>query len=53
MTREDIGNYLGLTFETVSRSMSKLQADKLIQVHNRDINLLNIPRIREIVALLD
>jgi CRP/FNR family transcriptional regulator len=39
MTREDIGNYLGLTLETVSRLMSRFQRDGLISSHQRDIGL--------------
>jgi CRP/FNR family nitrogen fixation transcriptional regulator len=31
MTRQDIADYLGLTIETVSRSLSQLQAEGLIQ----------------------
>lgn len=45
-TREDIGSYLGLKLETVSRSFSKLQEEGLITVNNKhvtlhDLDLLN------------
>ena len=39
MTREEIGSYLGLTLETVSRTLSRFQRDGLLAVHQRDIEL--------------
>jgi len=41
MTREDIGSYLGLSLETVSRLFSKLHADGLLKVSRREIHILN------------
>lgn len=40
MTRHDIGNYLGLTLETVSRAFSVLAAEGVIRVHLRHIKIL-------------
>lgn len=37
MTREEIGSYLGLSLETISRTFSKFQADGLLFVRNRQI----------------
>lgn len=50
MTREDIGSYLGLTLETVSRLMSRFQRDGLIDAHQRDIELKNTEALSEIVG---
>ena len=40
MTREDIGSYLGLKIETVSRVLAKLSASGLISVDNRHVRVL-------------
>jgi CRP/FNR family transcriptional regulator len=41
MTREEIGSYLGLKLETVSRIFSKLQAEGLIAVQQKRIRVLD------------
>jgi CRP/FNR family transcriptional regulator len=46
MTREEIGNYLGLSLETVSRRLTGLQQADIIKVHNRFIKLQDIERLR-------
>jgi CRP/FNR family transcriptional regulator len=46
MTREEIGSYLGLKLETISRAFSKLQAEGLITVNNKQIRLNDIEHIR-------
>lgn len=46
MTREEIGNYLGLSLETVSRRLTGLQQADIIKVHNRFIKLLDINSLR-------
>ena len=39
MSREEIGSYLGLTLETVSRTFSRLQASGLLFVRQRQIQI--------------
>ncbi|MDX3774545.1 fumarate/nitrate reduction transcriptional regulator Fnr [Chromatiaceae bacterium AAb-1] len=39
MTRSDIGNYLGLTVETISRLLSKLHKDQFIEVEGKLITI--------------
>ncbi len=46
MTREEIGNYLGLSLETVSRRMSSLHEEGVIEVENRLIKLKDIDRLQ-------
>jgi CRP/FNR family transcriptional regulator len=50
MTRGDIGEYLGLTVETVSRLFTSLQKKGLISVDNREIALLDKEGLRLIVG---
>lgn len=52
MSRCDIGEYLGLTVETVSRIFTALQRKGFITVNNRDIALVDIEALRDIVAAL-
>jgi len=50
MTRDEIGSYLGLSLETVSRLFSRLQEDGLIAVQQKHIRILDIPRLRAITS---
>jgi CRP/FNR family transcriptional regulator, anaerobic regulatory protein len=50
MTREEIGSYLGLTLETVSRLFSRFQKDGLLKAHQKEIELENVERLREKVG---
>ncbi len=47
MSRTDIANYLGLSIETVSRLMGKLQKNNLISVAHRNIEILDIQSLSE------
>lgn len=46
MTREEIGSYLGLKLETVSRTLSRFQEDHLISVNNKHIRILDVEGLR-------
>jgi CRP/FNR family transcriptional regulator, anaerobic regulatory protein len=50
MTREEIGTYLGLKLETVSRCFSKFQDDGILQVKQRQIQVLDPAALQKIVS---
>ena len=45
MSRADIGNYLALTVETVSRVFSRFQSFDLIVCDRKEIEIINLPRL--------
>jgi CRP/FNR family transcriptional regulator len=49
MTREEIGSYLGLKLETVSRTFSKFADDKIIEVKQRHVRILNTDALKALV----
>ena len=49
MTREEIGSYLGLKLETVSRAFSKFQEDGILDVKQRQIRVLDVDALNAIV----
>ena len=50
MTRAELGSYLGLTLETVSRALSKFAQDGLIDVNQKRIQITDPDGLRAIVA---
>jgi len=50
MTREEIGSYLGLKLETVSRLFSKFQEDGLIEVQQKHVRIVDIPGLESVLA---
>jgi CRP/FNR family transcriptional regulator len=50
MTREEIGSYLGLKLETVSRTFSRFQEDGLLDVKQRQIRILQQERLKDLVG---
>ena len=50
MTREEIGSYLGLTLETVSRLFSRLHREGLLSAHQREVELKDMAKLRELVG---
>jgi CRP/FNR family transcriptional regulator len=50
MTREEIGGYLGLKLETVSRLFSKFQEDGLIEVQQKHVRIRDVPGLEAVLA---
>lgn len=49
MTRQDIGDYLGLTIETVSRTLSQLERDGVIELPSvRQIRITDLEALTEL-----
>jgi CRP/FNR family transcriptional regulator len=46
MTRQDIGNYLGMALETASRQMAHMQEAGIIRIENKVIKLLDLGKLR-------
>ncbi|MEM1112707.1 MAG: fumarate/nitrate reduction transcriptional regulator Fnr [Pseudomonadota bacterium] len=46
MSRVDIGNYLGLTVETVSRVFSRMQKLHILRVDNKEIEILDTDSLK-------
>ena len=53
MTREEIGSYLGLKLETVSRTLSRFAADGMVEVEQRNVRILDPEALRRIVNQTD
>ena len=53
MTREEIGSYLGLKLETVSRLFSRFQREGLLQVQGRIVKLLDRASLKRLIAGAD
>ena len=50
MTREEIGSYLGLKLETVSRTFSKFVEDGIVEVKQRHVRILNTEALKDIIT---
>lgn len=48
LTRQEIGNYLNLTTETVSRLLRQLERNELIELQQKRIRILNLPALKTI-----
>ncbi|SAL72353.1 helix-turn-helix domain-containing protein [Caballeronia telluris] len=48
MTRDDIGSYLGITLETVSRTLSRFQQRGLIDAHGKLIRIRDFDGLRAV-----
>ena len=49
MTREEIGSYLGLTLETVSRLFSRFQNDGLVAVQQKHVRIKDMRALKSIL----
>ena len=47
MTREEIGSYLGLKLETISRTFSKFSDDGIIEVKQRYVRILDADKLKQ------
>jgi CRP/FNR family transcriptional regulator len=50
MSRHEIGNYLGLAVETVSRLFTRFQDEGLLKVERKHVELLDLDRLEDMVA---
>lgn len=50
MSREEIGNYLGLTLETVSRLFSRFARENLIRVQQREVQILDMRALQALAG---
>ncbi|MCB1762313.1 MAG: fumarate/nitrate reduction transcriptional regulator Fnr [Gammaproteobacteria bacterium] len=48
MSRHEIGNYLGLAVETVSRLFTRFQEERLLEVERKHIQLLDLERLENL-----
>ncbi|NNC98199.1 MAG: fumarate/nitrate reduction transcriptional regulator Fnr [Gammaproteobacteria bacterium] len=51
MTRGEIGNYLGLALETVSRLFSKFKQQNLIELDRREVKVINFPKLQQVAGI--
>jgi len=49
MSRQDIGNYLGMAIETVSRLFARFQEEGLLKVNRREVIITDLPRLKGMV----
>ena len=49
MTREEIGSFLGLKLETVSRTFSRFSEEGIVEVKQRHVRILNTEALKDIV----
>src|SRR5690606_17791698 len=52
MTRAEIGNYLGMTLETVSRAFSRLERGKVIRFREKGRRDIEIPELDALTAFI-
>jgi CRP/FNR family transcriptional regulator, anaerobic regulatory protein len=50
LSRQDIGNYLGLTQETVGRTLAAYQSQRLLRIEGREYQLLDLDRLEQMAS---
>lgn len=50
MSRQDLGDYLGLALETVSRLFSRFQEEGLVEVRGRHVRLIDFARLQALAG---
>lgn len=53
MTRAEIGSYLGITLETVSRIFSRLQKQEILEVDNKEVRVMSMDELKKIARVKD
>lgn len=53
MSRTDIGNFLGLTIETISRVFGRLQQQEVLAVNKKEIRILDMAQLRRLANYSD
>ncbi len=51
MSRDDIGNYLGLAVETVSRLFTRFQSEELLRVRRKNVRILDLDRLQALAGV--
>jgi CRP/FNR family transcriptional regulator len=51
MSRSDIGNYLGLAVETISRLISRLQKEQLFKIQDRSVQITDMKKLTLLARL--
>ncbi|MEY3498279.1 MAG: hypothetical protein RLZZ325_1286, partial [Pseudomonadota bacterium] len=51
MSREDIGSYLGIQIETVSRMLSRFTESGLLQIKQRHVKLIDIEGLYQLAGV--
>lgn len=50
MSRQEIGSYLGLALETVSRLFTRFQDERILKVERKHVQILDIERLRNMIS---
>jgi CRP/FNR family transcriptional regulator len=50
MTREEIGSYLGLTIESISRLLTRFKNNGWMHVEHKEIDIIDLPALKNLVT---